>query len=85
VSAREWNASANRPAEWVMRNPMNFEMAMPRLAANAAKIALRLPSVTRPRLDADPPQPAVRNGNLVTLVLDIEKDSDQIGSQPLQP
>src|SRR4029079_8770752 len=37
---------------WVIRNPTNFEMAIPRLAANAAKIALRLPSVTSARLDA---------------------------------
>ena len=44
VSAREWIASASSDAEPVIAKPTNFEMAMPRLARNAAMIAWRLPS-----------------------------------------
>ncbi len=66
-----------------MRNPTNFEMAIPRLAANAAKIALRLPSVTGARLDARRSHGpiwslCVSNGDLVTHSLDIENVGDQI-------
>ena len=48
VSAREWTASASRPAELVIRKPTNLAMAMPRLAKKAARMACRLPSVTGP-------------------------------------
>ena len=46
VSAIEWTVSASRLADPVRRNPTNFVRAIPRLARNAASIALRLPSVT---------------------------------------
>ena len=59
-----------------MRNPTNLEMAIPRLATNAAKIALRLPSVTGARLDAALSRADLvtlrLNGDLVTHILDIE-------------
>ena len=47
VSASECIASASRPAEPVMTKPTSLATAMPRLARNAAMIALRLPSFIR--------------------------------------
>src|SRR4051794_19028427 len=44
VSATEWIDSASIDADPVMRNAMNLEIAMPRLARNAAMIARRVPS-----------------------------------------
>ena len=39
MSATEWIASASIDAEPVIANATNFEIAIPRLARNAAKIA----------------------------------------------
>ena len=44
LSATEWTASASIDVAPVRRNPTNLAMAMPMLAMNAAKMALRLPS-----------------------------------------
>lgn len=73
VSATEWMASASIDDAPVKANPMNLAMAKPRLAKNAARIALvpwepaamlrlwlRRPTACRGRLaEADPAAPAL--------------------------
>src|SRR5262249_17137626 len=58
VSARECTASARRLADPVTAAPMNFIVAMPRLARKAAMMARRLPSCTVVGWHT-PPQPSM--------------------------
>ncbi len=74
-SATEWIDSASIDDDWVRRNATNFVAAIPRLAANAAMIALLPP----PALICQP-IPSVRIGLDSSFISEIAGTA--IGSSP---